>query len=260
MEFWGVEVKAGQPLKVSPGEGKVIHLSQASIGESRKDESVPVYVKVDEQKLVIGTLSADKHPQMQCCVFFEKDFELSHNWKNGSVFFCGYRCPDLLSGDDSDSGSEEEELPLENGKSEPAKAAASKPEAAANPKVKVNVEEASKDAKAGSDEDSSDDEDFSGSDDEDLSDDSDEKMGDGDSDDEDSSEEDEKAPTRKKENKKRPYEIETKTPFPSEKAKLATPRKSGGKKATAHTATPHPSKQTGKTPKNSALKAKHAGK
>ncbi|KAF3945761.1 hypothetical protein CMV_027895, partial [Castanea mollissima] len=54
MEFWGVEVKAGQPLKVSPGEEKLIHLSQASLGESKNkgNESTPIFVKFGDQKLV----------------------------------------------------------------------------------------------------------------------------------------------------------------------------------------------------------------
>uniref|UniRef100_A0A7N1A6W9 Nucleoplasmin-like domain-containing protein n=1 Tax=Kalanchoe fedtschenkoi TaxID=63787 RepID=A0A7N1A6W9_KALFE len=256
MEFWGVKVKAGQPLKVSPGEGKVINLSQASIGESKKgkDESVLVYVKIGEQKLVIGTLPADKHPQIQYDVVFEKDFELSHNWKNGSIFFCGYRTQNPgddkgFSGDEFDSDSEDEELPVENGKHELVNVASTKPAAA--DEAKVSVQEAAKEAKACNYEDSSDDKDFSDSEDEDLSDDGDEKMGEGDSDDEeDISEEDEKTLNPKKENKKRPTEPENKTPVPSKKAKNATSQKTDGKKAAAHTATPHPAKQAGKTPKS----------
>ncbi|CAM8898069.1 unnamed protein product [Rhodiola kirilowii] len=259
MEFWGVEVKAGETLKVSPGEGNVIHLSQASIGESKKgkDEMVPVHVKIGEQKLVIGTLSAEKFPQIQYDVVFEKDFELSHNGKNGSVFFCGYKTQnpeddEVYSGDDFDSDSEDEELtlPIENGKTEPAKAAA-KPVPAAKPAVKA--EEL---AKADSDEDSSDDDDFSDSEsDDELSDDGDDKMDADDSDEEDgSSEEDEKTPTPKKENKKRPTESESKAQIPSKKAKLATPQKTDGKVTTAHIATPHPSKPASKTPKTENTK------
>lgn len=48
-------------------------------------------MKVDEQKLVLGTLSHDKFPQISFDLVFEKKFELSHNWKNGSVYFAGYR-------------------------------------------------------------------------------------------------------------------------------------------------------------------------
>uniref|UniRef100_A0A7N0UHB8 Nucleoplasmin-like domain-containing protein n=1 Tax=Kalanchoe fedtschenkoi TaxID=63787 RepID=A0A7N0UHB8_KALFE len=232
MEFWGVEFKAGQQLKVSSGEGKVINLSQASIGESKKgkDESVLVYVKVGEQKLVIGTLSAYKHPQIQYDVVFKKDFELSHNWKNGSIF--GYRTQNPgddegFSGDEFDSDSEDEELPIKNGKPELVHVAAAKPATA--DKAKVSVQEAAKEAKADSDEDSSDDGDLSDSDDEDLSDDSDEKMGEGDSDDEeDGSEEDEKTPTPEK-NKKRPTEPENKTLVSSKKVKIGTPQKTDGK-------------------------------
>ncbi|PKI78767.1 hypothetical protein CRG98_000834 [Punica granatum] len=93
MEFWGVEVKAGQPLKVVPGEAKILHLSQASLGESKNSkssDSVPLFVNFDGQKLVLGTLSPDKFPQLAFDLVFEKEFELSHNWKHGSVFFCGY--------------------------------------------------------------------------------------------------------------------------------------------------------------------------
>ncbi|KAL9676383.1 hypothetical protein QQ045_004597 [Rhodiola kirilowii] len=260
MEFWGVEVKAGVPLKVSPGEGKVIHLSQASIGESKKgnNESVPVHVKVDDQKLVIGTLSADKFPQIQYDVVFEKDFELSHNWKNGSVFFCGYKTQnpvddEVYSGDDFDSDSEDEELLLENGKHEPAQAAAPRLLSAAKPKEKVPVP-VKDDAKADDDDDSSDDDDLSDSDDDDLSDDGDDKLKeDDDSDDEDDcSDEDEETPTPKKDKKKRPTEPVSKTSVPSKKAKFATPQKTEGKKeaGVGHVATPHPAKQTAKTPKS----------
>ncbi|KAL3623379.1 hypothetical protein CASFOL_032195 [Castilleja foliolosa] len=104
MKFWGVEVKSGETLKVSPGDDMVLHLSQANIGELKKqkgNESVCLFVTIDGMKLVLGTLFTDKLPQQQCNLVFEKDFELSHNWKSGSVFFYGYK-----------SSNNEEEYPL----------------------------------------------------------------------------------------------------------------------------------------------------
>lgn len=66
---------------------------QATLGESQKkgDGSVPIYVKYGDKKLVLGTLSADKFPQVSFDLVFEKEFELSHNWNGGSVYFMGYK-------------------------------------------------------------------------------------------------------------------------------------------------------------------------
>jgi len=64
---------------------------QASLGESKGKENVPVFVKINDQKLVIGTLSAEKCAQMSLDLVFEKEFELSHTSKNTSVYFCGYK-------------------------------------------------------------------------------------------------------------------------------------------------------------------------
>lgn len=132
----GVEVKAGQPLKVKPTFDNIIHLSQvssyfvfwiivylsavcgslfiylcnavfqASLGETKKDkahDSVPVFVKFGDKKLVLGTLITDTIPQLSFDLVFEKEFELSHNWKNGSVYFCGYQTPLPAEGDSGES-------------------------------------------------------------------------------------------------------------------------------------------------------------
>lgn len=66
---------------------------QASLGEAKTkgNESVPLHLKFGDQKLVLGTLSLEKFPQLSFDLVFEKEFELSHNWKQGSVYFCGYR-------------------------------------------------------------------------------------------------------------------------------------------------------------------------
>ncbi|KAG2406147.1 Histone deacetylase HDT1 Histone deacetylase [Vigna angularis] len=80
-----VEVKSGESLKVDPGDDKIIHLSNACLGDvtKAKGESVALYVKFGNQKLVLGTLSSDKFPQISYDLIFEKEFELSHSWKNG---------------------------------------------------------------------------------------------------------------------------------------------------------------------------------
>ncbi|KAH7542037.1 hypothetical protein FEM48_Zijuj02G0030900 [Ziziphus jujuba var. spinosa] len=131
----GVEVKAGEPLKVKPELGYVIHLSQACLGETKKDkgnDSVLLNLKVGDQKLVLGLLSLEKIPQLSFDLVFEKEFELSHNWKNGNL---------------DDSEEEEEDVPsavTENGKggqkveqAKPAsaKSIAAKPESSEKPKV-----------------------------------------------------------------------------------------------------------------------------
>ncbi|KAG2674504.1 hypothetical protein I3843_13G124500 [Carya illinoinensis] len=251
MEFWGVEVKAGQPLKVKPGEEKVIHLSQASLGEfkTKGNESVPLFLKFDDQKLVLGTLSTENFPQLSFDLVFEKEFELSHNWKHGSVFFLGYKAftPEEDDHDDFDTDSEDEELedlPLisgENGKAGSTittQKAASKPESS---EKQVKLVEPSKDDE---DDDSSDQDDEDDDDDDAMS------FESGDDSDDDSDEESEETPKKVELGKKRPSDAAHNTPVPAKKAKPATPQKTDGKKG-GHTATPHPSKKAGKTPANS---------
>ncbi|KAL5974556.1 hypothetical protein ACLOJK_031226 [Asimina triloba] len=265
--YSGVEVKAGEPVKCEPGE-KIIHLSQASLGEAKKDkgnDSIPIFVKVDDKKLVLGTLSPEKCAQISFDLVFERDFELSHNWKHGSIYFCGYRSviqdeyplDFVLIFEDFTESDSEEDIPVqprENGKAvvkdEQAKAAAKAEPAAAKPKVQIV--EPSK----GKEEDDSDDEDDEDDSSEDESNEDEEMVGAGDeSDDEeddDSSdeEEDEATPKKDEKGKKRAIESAIKTPVQDKKAKLSTPvglkPGPGGKKGGGHTATPHPSKHAGK--------------
>jgi Nucleoplasmin-like domain len=69
-----------------------ISSTKASLGETKKtNENVPLFVKCDDKKLVVGTLSGDKCAQIQYDLVFEKEFELSHSSKNVSVYFCGYK-------------------------------------------------------------------------------------------------------------------------------------------------------------------------
>ncbi|WRX07951.1 hypothetical protein QQP08_000438, partial [Theobroma cacao] len=55
----------------------------------RLAKSVTLHVNADGQKLVVGTLSHQNFPQLSFDLVFDQEFELSHNWKNGSVVEIG---------------------------------------------------------------------------------------------------------------------------------------------------------------------------
>ncbi|AQK95837.1 histone deacetylase102 [Zea mays] len=230
MEFWGLEVKPGSTVKCEPGHGFILHVSQAALGESKKSDSALMYVKVDDKKLAIGTLSIDKYPQIQFDLVFNKEFELSHTSKTTSVFFSGKA-----------DGKEEQKNQ-------------EKAVAATASKSSLGLEKKSKDDSDDSDEDESDDSDEDDSDDSDEGEGLSPDEGDDDSSDEDdtSDDDEEETPTPKKPEagKKRGAENALKTPLSDKKAKVATPpaQKTGGKKGATHVATPHPAK--GKTPAN----------
>ncbi|KAI7754187.1 hypothetical protein M8C21_012605 [Ambrosia artemisiifolia] len=243
MEFWGVEVKSGQQLKVNLGEGKVLHLSQACLGEIKNtnaSDSVCLHINVEGKKLVLGTLNSERLPQQLFDLVFDKDFQLSHNWKNGSMLLDSLtelplRC--VITDGDFDSEDDEDalELPVPNGKQEAKKEENLVAVNKKDNKQKVKIVEPEKD-ESDSDEDDS----MSGDSDED----------DDDSDDsEDDSDEEEETPQKQQSGKKRPNESAIKTPANEKKAKFSTPQKTDGKKGAVHVATPHPSKQ-GKTPAN----------
>ncbi|KAH9674844.1 Histone deacetylase HDT2 [Citrus sinensis] len=236
-----VEVKSGQPLKINPGDNKIVHLSQASLGEIKKDkgsESVYLYLKVDDKKLVLGTLSAQKFPQFNSDED-KMDIRLVSNGK-----------PELQAKPLS-------EKPIAV---EPSASTAKQNKKDVKPKLKAD----------GSDSDDSD-LNTSSSDDDETSDDenpnlvnrdgsSDESSGeldesDDDEDDEgtdesESDDEDEETPKKAESSKKRPVESASKTYVPDKKAKFVTPQKTEEKKGVSHIATPHPSKKSAKTPAN----------
>ncbi|KAH0861651.1 hypothetical protein HID58_089912 [Brassica napus] len=204
MEFWGVEVKSGSPLRVDAEEEMIVHISLAALGEKKNggNEPVRLYMKVGDQKLVIGTLSHDKCPQLCTEIVLERSFELSHSWKDGSVFFSGYR----VDAHESDSYPYRC-LTFDNLLMNMLLGLALLEEK----KVTAEVEEDD------DDEDSSDDEE------------------------DDSS--DEETPEKKvEEAKKRPAEATTSKTASNKKAKFVTPQKSESKKPHVHVATPHPSK------------------
>ncbi|KAL3532043.1 hypothetical protein ACH5RR_005564 [Cinchona calisaya] len=261
MEFWAAEVKNGEAFKVKPGEGMVLHLSQASIGEIKKEkgnESVCLFVNVDGKKLVLGTLFSDKLPQQQFDLVFDREFELSHNWKNGNTLLHIFSLDLIIfitEDDEGDFDSEDEDIPLtvaNNGKPETkvkeekpaeAKKANAEKDTAAG-KQKVKIVEPNPDPKRDEDDDSSD-EDGSMSDDDDVSTDEDEDASDSEQDDE-SEDSDEETPKKVETGKKRAADSALKTPGSDKKAKMTTPQKTDGKKGSGHVATPHPSKQAGK--------------
>lgn len=281
MEFWGVEVKPGDCVKIEELEvaNAYIHISQVALGEASKNEKskepVVVYLKVGVQKLVLGTLNREEIPQIPLDLVLDQGAELSHTCKSASVYFCGYRADrdedvpgDFGSDDYSESDEEEAALNLkDNGKvetkSEKVKIAEPKKDVSGAPSKKVNVAVPKKDEE---DEDSDDDDD----DVDDESDDEDESGSEMDADsDEDGSDEDEETPVKKvDQGKKRPNVSATKTPVPAaKKAKNVTPEKSGGKKI-AHAPTPHPVKKGGnpnsagkfQSPKTGSQQQKKGGK
>ncbi|KAD5508655.1 hypothetical protein E3N88_16358 [Mikania micrantha] len=90
MEFWGVEVKPNESLKVEVDDDKLLHISQVALGEvknGKKVENIPVRVNFNDEKFVLGNLSSDHAPQIMFDLVFEQDIELSHGWKDGSVYF-----------------------------------------------------------------------------------------------------------------------------------------------------------------------------
>ncbi|XP_057252192.1 histone deacetylase HDT1 [Beta vulgaris subsp. vulgaris] len=264
MKFWGVEVKNGGPLKVQPGDGKLVHLSQACLGEVKKDKGndyIRLYAQKNGQKFVIGMLSHERLHNLNLDLIFEDEFELSHDLKQGSVHFAGYNVDNSSSvADEEDSEDDlEEPVPVDaltNGKPEATdlKASGSKADAGgisekAEGKSKVKIVEPSKDDDDEDDEDEDEDDD-----DDDSAEDEDMASSDDGTDEEDDSDEDslEETPKKPETSKKRPGESTSKTPVPEKKAKFSTPQqKADGKKVSGHVATPYPVKQTGKGPASS---------
>lgn len=262
MEFWGAEVKSGQSFEVELEDdgSRILHISQAALGEVTSDNkkekgngTACVYLKFNNEKFVIGTLSHDKFPQMPLDLALHSKFELSHTWKNGSVYFTGYYV-DTPQGSGSES---EEELlePIVN----PIKPHATISDPTTSKQVKIVEPKKAEDSCDDEDEDDTSTEDEMSSEDQEpgmLVNGENESDNDTDSDEddseEDSSDEDQKTPEKAGPSKKRPAESSKKTPAPEKKAKLVTPQKTvhsgaDSKKAGGHTATPHPSKKAGKT-------------
>ncbi|GMH12158.1 hypothetical protein Nepgr_013999 [Nepenthes gracilis] len=272
MEFWGVEIKGEKPVKVQPDVGQVIHLSQATLGQVKKGgEPVTLSVKIGDKKLVIGILIPDNLPQLSFDLVFEKECELSHNYKNGSGHFLlicaigdivaafvivGHCCflelfclflDSLFASiteDFTDYSEGEEDLQREVIENALVKA---KPENAEKPKQNDKPKEDDDDSEEDGEDESSDKEDET--DDEDMVATGEEDDGEEDGSDDDESSEDGEQPSKLAEpGKKRTGTLPQKTPE-AKKAKIETPQRTEGKKG-GHTATPHSTKNAGKTPSN----------
>lgn len=237
MEFWGVEVKAGQSVKVDPNDECTgyIHISQVALGEGKKDgasEPVVLYLKVADMKFVIGTLTKNSFPQTTLNIVLDGESELSHNSKGASVHFSGYKL--ICGGDDDDSDSSDSEPELA-----PLVDRAQALKKAANSGKPAEPEEESETDFSGSDISINEESDTEESESEEET---------------PASESEEETPAKKVDegkNKKRTNETGSQTPVPTKKAKDATPEKTDGKKS-VHIATPHPMKKGGKTPQNAA--------
>jgi len=194
-------------------------------------------VKIDNKKIQLGTLSSEKFPQTSFDLVFEKEFELSHNWKYGSVFFAGYQIESEIVSDDEDEDSDdfdEEDIPINaaNGKPEFEVKSGAKPgvNGAKQKKTSDPIKNEKDHEKDGSDQDEEE---------------SSESESDSDSDedsDEDSGEEE------AEKSSKRVHESSKKTLVPVKKAKFVTPEKTGGQ-SSVHVDTPYP-KQAGKSAAN----------
>ncbi|GMI65792.1 HISTONE DEACETYLASE 3, histone deacetylase 2C [Hibiscus trionum] len=247
MEFWGAEVKSGQIFEVELEDecNRILHISQVALGDNKKEKGngdVCIYLKFNNQKFVIGTLSQEKFPQMQLDLVLNGKFELSHTWKNGSVYFTGYYVDTTQGGD-----SESEDLLLEPTVN-PVEPHATASDPTTSKQVKIVEPNKEEDSTDDEDEDDTSTEDEVSSDDQEpglLVNGENESHDDSE---EESSDEDQETPEAEKAgpSKKRSAEPATKTPAPGKKAKLVTPQKTDGKKVGGHTATPHPSKKAGK--------------
>ncbi|KAL8501311.1 hypothetical protein ACS0TY_020744 [Phlomoides rotata] len=249
--FSGAEVKAGEPLKVTPGDDTVLHLSQPVVYHVYATSLLfTMYVQ-----LVCVNISVQ-----QFDLVFDTDFELSHNWKSGSVYFYGYKASNPYEDEypsnffsvisteipegESDNSESEEDIPLtvaNNGKPEP-KAKKEKP-------VEIEKAKASKGKEADVGKQTvktvqPNNEDAESSDDVVFEDDDDDSVDEGDSDDfeEEASESDEETPKKAETSKKRAPESSIKTPVQDKKAKI-TPQRTDGKKVSGHVATTYPTKK-----------------
>nr|VDD32941.1 unnamed protein product [Brassica oleracea] len=219
------------PLKVRPQVDHLIHLSQATIDGAKKGESGLLYVNIDWNKYVIGTLSQDHIPQISFDLVFEQEFELSHSLSQGSVHFVGYKSPNIDQ-EDYPSDSEEEEVLAVPATSNVVKA---------DSKPKAKPAEVKPESDEDEDDESEEDEDDSEDDGPDP-----EKVMEV-----EDSEEEETPKQPAPSNKRTATASVSKTPVPAKKTKTAvaaTPQKtvSEEKKKGGHAATPHPAKKGGK--------------
>ncbi|KAM3353497.1 hypothetical protein ACQJBY_024585 [Aegilops geniculata] len=61
--FWGVVVKPGEMVKCDPGDS-YYHISTIALEAGKAEENVQVFVKIDDTRIMLGTLSVDNHPHV----------------------------------------------------------------------------------------------------------------------------------------------------------------------------------------------------
>ncbi|XP_020247348.1 uncharacterized protein LOC109825055 isoform X2 [Asparagus officinalis] len=111
--FWSARVQGGMHIEYTPEADMIVHLSHASLGKSKDDGDVHIYVEVDCDKSLIGILSPGKCTQIPLNLFLHKSFRLSHS-KNTCVYFFGDEClqPDEYgSADYSENELDDEDAP-----------------------------------------------------------------------------------------------------------------------------------------------------
>ncbi|KAL6550614.1 hypothetical protein OROMI_021102 [Orobanche minor] len=88
MGFWGMEVETGKLANVQVGAGNLLRLTQVCLGDSKKktkEKFVNLKVTVETNELFLATLHYESLPQQLFSLVFDKDFQISHTWENGSV-------------------------------------------------------------------------------------------------------------------------------------------------------------------------------
>ncbi|PAN26949.1 hypothetical protein PAHAL_5G049100 [Panicum hallii] len=258
LQSHGVLVRPGETVKCNPGE-LYCHISQIALQDDKGNEDVRVFVKVDGNRIPIGTLSVDKYPQCKIGLVFEKEFELLHSSKTSNISALGFTFREHKIKSYSDTSTDEdddsdEEVPLaiplypnaDDDKSKETENGAEKPAATQFCKLKNACDV------GGADDDDSD---------ENAVDSAEVESGDDeDSNDQDGSESSDEVGEALKNatGKIRPAETPLRTPV-EKKAKIATPsmgNKTGSgstnRSGYVHVATPYPSsKQVKKTPSSS---------
>ncbi|XP_047060718.1 histone deacetylase HDT2-like isoform X2 [Lolium rigidum] len=262
--FWGVEVKPGQTVSCDPEKGCILRVSQVALGETKKGtHNIVVSAEIDDQKVILGTLSAENRPQFPCDLIFHKEFELSHSSKTASVFVCGYRA---VMPDQPEYGSSKDEGEVKTVNNQVTEPIADNLDSDEDDSDSSSLDDLTSSGddltedESDSEDDSSEEDDTSTEEDDSSSEEIDTSSEEiATSSEEDSSDEEGKnTPVKPEDGKKRVAEFALKTLASDKKAKIATPsgQTTTGDKEVPHVATPHPSKQASKTSGNSKSKAK----
>lgn len=68
-----------------------MRITQAALVERKVgNRNCLLRLKINGRNFVVGTLSGENFPQLKLGLVCDKEYELSHDWENGSVSFCGY--------------------------------------------------------------------------------------------------------------------------------------------------------------------------